>query len=100
MANIDQQKGNCWKCGHTLTHLDYGRGDSCEKCRYDTHVCKNCSFYDTAYNNSCRESQAERVVDKEKSNFCDYFQATTTQGGKHQADTLKNAAEALFKKKS
>lgn len=94
------KSGNCWNCGTVLTPLDYGRQDSCPQCGRDTKVCKNCGFYDPSYNNQCRENQAERVVDKEKSNFCDYFDPRS--GGDAQGksrDAMKAAANALFGKK-
>lgn len=90
----------CWNCKTTLSESDYGRQMSCPSCRRDTHVCRNCEFYDPAYNNQCRENQADRVVEKEKANFCDYFHATNPAGGGGKSlDALKSAAEALFKKK-
>ena len=92
--------GTCWKCGLALTPLDYGRQDTCRKCGLDTRVCKNCIHYDRAYNNDCRESQADRVVEKERSNFCDYFRPLTGGAGDGSAsrDAMKAAADALFKK--
>ncbi len=94
------QGGNCWNCGFTLTPFDYGRGDRCAQCGRDTRVCKGCEFYEKGIHNDCREPQAERVVDKEKSNFCDYFKpARSTGNGAPSRDALKAAAEALFKKK-
>ena len=96
----DDQKGKCWHCGSNLEGADYGRQASCDGCGKDTHVCRNCGFYDTSYNNQCRENQADRVVEKEKFNFCDYFVARTEGGsGAPSKDDLKAAAEALFKKK-
>lgn len=92
--------GNCWNCGADLTALDYGRGDTCRKCGRDTKVCKGCEFYDRSYNNECRENQAERVLEKERSNFCDYFKPRSGAGsGGSSRDAMKAAAEALFKKK-
>ncbi len=103
--------GICWSCGNRLSHLEYGRQDSCSKCGRDTRACKGCVFYERSYNNECRESQADRVVDKEKANFCDYFKprgavpvaSSSSVGGviDPNADQtrVKNAAEALFKKK-
>lgn len=94
--------GICWKCRASLSASDYGRGDVCPKCRNDTRVCRNCIHYDPNYNNSCLENQAERVVDKERSNFCDYFSAsskTDQNDGDSRASAL-SAAEALFKKKN
>ena len=92
--------GNCWSCGQALGPLEYGRQDSCPKCGRDTRVCKGCIHYERGANNDCREPQAERVVDKEKSNFCDYFKPSAGAGSGAQArDAMKAAAEALFKKK-
>lgn len=93
--------GQCWHCGADLSPLDYGRGDTCRKCGRDTKVCKGCGFYDRSYNNECRESQAERVVEKERSNFCDYFKPAMKQGsagGGGSRDAARAAADALFKK--
>ncbi|HEO65892.1 MAG TPA: hypothetical protein ENI73_08490 [Spirochaetes bacterium] len=49
------------------------RTESCENCDRDVHCCLNCQFYDESSYNECHETQAERVLDKEKGNFCDYF---------------------------
>ena len=92
--------GRCWYCSAELTHIDYGRQDSCPKCGRDTRVCKNCGFFDPAVHNQCHETQADRVVDKERSNFCDYFKPGSGLGGSGPTkDALKSAADALFKKK-
>ena len=90
---------HCWHCGKELAANQFHRMDSCNHCGRDTKVCKNCEHYDRAYNNECKESQADRVVEKEKANFCDYFKPANRAGGSAKsADDLKNAAEALFKK--
>ena len=69
-------KANCFKCNQELNYLansTVGRSDSCNKCYSSVRVCKNCSFYDTNKHNECSEPQSERIVDKEKANFCDFF---------------------------
>ncbi len=93
--------GNCWNCGAELTALDYGRADTCRNCGRDTKACMGCEFYERGTNNDCRESQAERVVDKERSNFCDYFRPRKISPGAASSsrESLKFAAEALFRKK-
>jgi hypothetical protein len=92
--------GNCWHCGNTLGALDYGRQDICGKCGRDTRVCRNCGFYDRTAHNECHETQADRQVEKERSNFCDYFKPKSGGGnGAPSRDALKAAADALFKKK-
>ncbi|MCM2322163.1 MAG: hypothetical protein NDJ90_02770 [Oligoflexia bacterium] len=96
-----EKSGNCWYCGTELTTLDYGRADTCRQCGRDTKTCKGCEHYDSGSNNECRENQAERVLDKERSNFCDYFRprAGTGSPGTGSRNSAKAAAEALFKKK-
>jgi len=81
--------------------LDYGRADICKKCGRDTKTCKGCVFYDPSANNQCREPQAERVIEKERSNFCDYFRPAGGPGQNPSTsrDSLKSAADALFRKK-
>ena len=89
----------CHYCSRDLDTLELGRQDSCPGCRRDTRVCKNCEHFDVNMNNQCCENQAERVVDKEKSNFCDYFRPSSRKGGRGAGiDALKAAANALFKK--
>ncbi len=94
--------GACFSCHTPIDKNNYHRLDSCAHCGRDTHVCRNCDHHDRAFNNECKESSAERVVEKEKTNFCDYFVPTTRgpQGSPGKtAHDLKSAAEALFKKK-
>jgi hypothetical protein len=93
----------CWHCGRTIEVVErVGFRDECEGCGRALHVCRNCNFYDPAYNNACRENQAERVVDKERFNFCEYFAPGSGQATGAAAPS-KSAAqaklEALFKKK-
>lgn len=92
--------GNCWSCGADLVPSDYGRQDVCPKCGKHTRACRNCELHEPSANNACREPQAERVLEKERSNFCDYFSPRKGTGaGGATKDQLRAAAEALFKKK-
>jgi len=76
-----------------------GRNDTCPNCRRDLRCCKQCKFYDSHAYNDCREVSAERVVDKERSNFCDYFVFKgSAQKKVNKADDAKKALNALFKK--
>ena len=92
----------CHHCRKKLdTDLKAGRRDTCPFCDADLHVCLNCLFYDPGSYNQCRESQAERVVDKERSNFCDYFNFRDAVDGESLEEKKQNAQEkleALFKK--
>lgn len=76
------------------------RSDTCPHCSRDLHCCLQCQFYDPGSYNECREVVAERVVDKEKENFCDYFILKGTGESKSERTAAtKQALEDLFKKK-
>jgi len=72
----------------------------CHQCRNDVHVCKNCDFYDPKVYNECRETSAEVVRERDRANYCEYFQPRSGSAGvgPSKEDMLKAAAEALFKK--
>jgi hypothetical protein len=96
---------NCWKCGNRVETLErIGFRQHCPKCDWPLHVCRNCMHYDPAYNNQCREPMAERVVDKERANFCEYFAPAASVGGAVSAKpsperAARDRLDALFKKK-
>jgi len=76
-----------------------GRREECSSCGADLHACKNCRFYDATAYNECREPSAERVKEKERSNFCDYFKFKAGCSANQAADnSWKNKLEDLFKK--
>lgn len=91
------------KCHHCQKVIDIseklGFREECD-CGYDLHVCKNCKFYDESSYNECRETQADRILDKEKSNFCDYFKPSdeTQKSSNSNKDDALAALESLFKK--
>ncbi|MGH7880977.1 MAG: hypothetical protein ACREQD_16000, partial [Candidatus Binataceae bacterium] len=74
---------HCFHCGRPIEGKErVGFRDRCPACDRPVHACLNCEFYDRSYNNECREPQAERVVEKDRSNFCDFFalrQSAATQ---------------------
>jgi hypothetical protein len=92
----------CYRCGTPVASVErIGRRDVCLRCGSDLHCCRNCSFYDAAYHNQCREPQAERQVDKEAGNFCEFFAFRTgaRASGLSRADAVAKARlEALFRK--
>jgi len=75
-----------------------GRGDVCVFCGADLKVCLNCAFHDTAANNECREPMAEPVKDKDRSNFCDYFQFRAVASADGPAADPMEKLRGLFKK--
>jgi len=90
----------CHKCKSKLADDSFvGRQSQCPSCGADLHCCLNCSFYEIGAYNDCRESQAERVLDKSRSNFCDFFrfkEGINASGS--VASTAQDKLEALFKK--
>jgi hypothetical protein len=67
---------NCWKCGASVTELPrpLSRLAECPACRAELHVCRQCRHYDPRVAEQCREDRAEEVKDKERANFCDWFE--------------------------
>ena len=79
------------------------RQDTCPHCDRDLRCCKQCKFYDPHAYNDCREVNAERITDKERSNFCEYYVprgSKAATGGVNRTADAKKALEDLFKKKS
>lgn len=92
----------CYKCGNDLLFLTVGsninRTEECTKCHTDLHCCKMCQFYDVNSYNECKESIADRIVEKEKSNFCDHFRLKSSTNSINSKQSALDAANALFKK--
>lgn len=64
----------CYNCRKEIfLEGQIGRKEVCYSCGFDLHCCRNCVFHDPQAYNQCHETQAERVLDKEKSNYCDFF---------------------------
>ena len=92
----------CYKCKKQVRFDKIlGRKDVCPFCQADLRCCLNCRYYDQKLYNHCRESQADRVLDKERSNFCEYFSFNECRPDlKSQKDqeTTRDKLEGLFKK--
>ena len=87
----------CFHCKGTIEAEGRpGRGERCPWCGSDVKVCLNCRFYDTASYNECRENSAERVVHKDRANFCEFFELGERSGEGSAGDPLKKLKE-LFK---
>lgn len=92
---------NCFRCGASLDRLSLplSRRDACPACGIHVHVCRMCRHFDTTAVKQCREDDAEEVLDKEKVNFCEWFQPTAnafdpTRAG--ETDKARSALAALF----
>ncbi len=74
------------------------RTDACPHCDVSIRCCKMCKFYDPKCYNECRESNAERIVEKEKANFCDFYFPDNREAEASAKENAAKAFEALFKK--
>lgn len=96
----NQFDGNCWHCGRELSEADYARENTCPGCGKSTRCCRNCRWYAPGRPNDCREPMVERVLDKEKFNYCELFAPSLETGTgttSSAAEDLRKAAEDLFK---
>jgi hypothetical protein len=89
----------CFHCGRVVEFAErVGFRERCPACDRPAHACLNCTFYDPAYHNQCREIQADRVVDKDRANFCEFFQPRAASEKAESGTVARAKLEALFKK--
>lgn len=97
---MDEAPLLCWKCGTSLADLSlpFLRREECRGCRTELHVCRMCRFYDTRKAKSCAEPVADEVRDKERANFCGYFEPAAGRFavGSGAEDRARNALDSLF----
>ena len=85
----------CFRCGSAYAFTDrIGRGDSCPRCDADLRCCMNCRHYSPNAHNQCNETQSEWVREKDRSNYCDYFEPR--RGSDGQAANRGQDARAKF----
>lgn len=82
--------------------IPVGRREECVFCGSDLHCCLNCKFYSPGSYNECREPQAERVIEKNRSNFCDLFvwkesDFMTDKKEQDSSESAKANLKSLFK---
>jgi hypothetical protein len=87
----------CQHCGAPV-RLDepIPREATCDQCGRDLRACLQCRHYDPNYNNACRETMADPVVDKDRRNFCEYFSFSHVAFGARGAEAAR-AADARAK---
>jgi len=97
---MEEKTMQCAFCGYKLNiDTKLMKSDVCPQCSRDLRCCRQCKFYDHHAYNDCKEVMAERIVDKERSNFCDHFvlRGSSQQKSNREEDARK-ALEALFTK--
>lgn len=92
---------HCHNCGWEWTHSGPpGRNDTCPQCHRDLRVCLNCARYDPHAAHECREPRADPVADKDRANFCDWFEFArrtfTLKAGKDRAAEAREQFRKLF----
>lgn len=88
----------CFNCNQKLD-LEAGtkvvRGQECPHCYARLRSCKMCQFFDQSAYNECKEPSADRIVEKENANFCDYYFLKGSSNDNNEQGI--DAANALFK---
>jgi hypothetical protein len=100
LSDAEEMK-KCNKCLKVLEiKTPVGRREICPFCGSDLHCCLNCIHHYIGAYNDCREPQAERVIEKERSNFCDFFAFRNAEMDGKRKDSgvpAKTKIESLFK---
>jgi len=91
----------CFRCGASLAALSLplSRRDMCPDCGVHLHVCRMCVQFDPSVPGQCREDDAEDVTDKDRVNYCEWFEPSPhafDAGAKQQADRARQQLDALF----
>lgn len=84
----------CWSCSRPTDITGRpARNDECPLCMAELRCCRGCRHFDPTRRYACRETVDTKVVNKEKSNFCDYFQprlVTKKSGGIQKGTTTES----------
>ena len=100
--NTEKKIVKCYQCNKELDFLrgdKIMRRDTCSHCFAELRCCKMCKYYDPSAYNECREPIADRILEKSKANFCEYFFFTNPEHSEDRPkEDLFKAAESLLKK--
>lgn len=98
--DLKKETVNCYSCSKD-TGLEGGakilKSEECPYCYASIHCCRMCRFYDDKVYNNCKESQAERILEKEKANYCEYFVLVGGKSEQEKQDEFLSNANSLFK---
>ena len=90
---------HCFKCGTTWAfNRQPGRAETCERCGADLRVCLNCISYDPKVAYQCRDRRAEEVADKDRANFCEFFEMAKHEWTGPGASSREDSAREKLKK--
>lgn len=72
----------CHFCGRELPEGErVYRSTTCAACGRDLKICRNCRFYSAGAHGDCLETISDPVADKERANFCEFFQFRDSKPG-------------------
>lgn len=92
-----QAEHHCHACrGRVELERKPGRRDDCPHCGAELHACLNCALYDPNLSRGCREPQADDVREKERANFCGWFEFRQGSGDEADPGEAARAAAAAF----
>jgi hypothetical protein len=81
-----------------------GFNEACEACGKDLHACLNCRFFKAGARWDCAETIEAQVSDKERRNYCDFFQTDPAyfaatdgrSGARSAAEKARSDLDRLF----
>ncbi|MDD3732261.1 MAG: hypothetical protein PHU88_07810 [candidate division Zixibacteria bacterium] len=89
----------CWNCGEPTGIMGkVSRADACEKCLADLRCCRGCRHFDPTRRFQCKEPVETNIVNKEKANFCEFFQMRNVMKRPGGISTQSDTKEARKKK--
>lgn len=91
----------CWKCGAELKSVPrpFSRFAECPGCKTELHVCRMCRHYDLRYVGQCNHDFADKVLVKDKANFCSHFKPSPHAfegAGDPEKEKAEQALQSLF----
>jgi hypothetical protein len=91
---------HCHKCGWEWSLARQpGRSETCGRCEADLKVCLNCEYFDRSVAYQCRERRAEPVEEKDRANYCEWFElARRAYTPDPRADSRAEATRNQLKK--
>lgn len=92
---------DCFRCGASLAALTLpiSRRDHCPECSAAVHVCRMCTSYARDVIGQCLEEAAEEVLDKDNSNYCEWFKPRPNAfdaADRNQQERAAAELDALF----
>ena len=87
----------CWNCGRDLADIPrpISRHNNCPACFSDLHCCRMCKHFLPERVGVCAEDRADPPVEKENSNFCDFFRPANAAFHRSTDTKRMDAAAAL-----